>query len=101
MSRLKHTNLLAYGDKSDVYAALQRDLDRDTWIHLFWHAVFVVAALGSAFVANRPDWLWLFGGLYAVERAIARYVDNSNRNWSMHVIDWLEHTSASDVPPHD
>ena len=90
MASLGHKNLFGYGDRKDVYEALQRDFNRDTWIQQFWHLAFLAAALGGAFVAGHTDWLWLFGGLYAIERAIARFIDNSNRNWAMHVIDWLE-----------
>jgi len=90
MSKLKHVNLFQHGDKKGVYAAFQRDLDRDTWIQLWWHLVLVACAAGAAVVSGREDWLWLFGGLYAIERGISCYVDNSNRNWLMHAIDWQE-----------
>src|SRR5688572_4853574 len=92
MAKLEHKNLHAYGDKADVYAALQRDFDRDTWVQLSWHIVLGGAALGAVFIAGQKDWLWLFAGIYAAERALARYMDNSNRNWAMHVIDWIEST---------
>lgn len=90
MAKLQHVNLHEHGDLKDVYAALQRDFDRDTWRHLFWHVVLAASAGGAVWIANQPDWLWLFAGLYAVERAVARAVDNSNRNWAMHLIDWQE-----------
>jgi hypothetical protein len=91
MEKLGHKNLFAYGDREEVYAALQRDFNRDTWVEYFWRVVFVGMAIGAATLSNHIDWLWLFGGIYAVERSISRFVDNSNRNWTMHVIDWLEH----------
>lgn len=90
MAKLEHKNLFQYGDVSEVYAALQRDYDRDTWIHTLWQIAILVCAVGAALLSNRVDWLWIFGGLYATERAITRFVDNSNRNWAMHVIDWME-----------
>lgn len=85
-----HNNLFQFGDKREVYQTLQRDYDRDTWVHGFWHFCFVVAAFGGVVVAGETEWLWLFLGGYALERALARWVDNSNRNWAMHLIDWIE-----------
>lgn len=85
-----HDNLFQYGDKADVYAALQRDCDRDAWRHLGWHAIFLGAAVGASQFADHPDWLWLFLGMFALKCALARFIDNSNRNWTMHLIDWLE-----------
>jgi hypothetical protein len=90
MATLKHNNLFDSGDRSEVYAILQRDYDRDTRIHQFWHIVLLACAFGAAIFADRPDWLWIFGGLYAIDRSLSRFVDNSNRNWAMHVIDWIE-----------
>jgi hypothetical protein len=95
MKRLGHVNLFHYGERQEVYAAFQRDFNRDTWVQLWWHLVLVACALGAAVVSNHEDWLWIFGGLYAVERAISRFVDNSNRNWLMHAIDWQESSKAN------
>lgn len=90
MTRDVHDNLFQYGDKADVYLALQRDFDRDTWRHLAWHAVFLAAIIGASQFDGHSDWLWLFLGMFALECAHARFIDNSNRNWTMHLIDWLE-----------
>ena len=90
MAKLNHTNLFAYGDHKEVYEILQRDFNRDTWIQAIWLALFGAATFGAVYVAHRPDWIWLFAGLFALERAIAKYIDNSNRNWAMHVMDWIE-----------
>lgn len=99
MSKLGHHNLFRdAADRTEVYETFQRDLNRDTWIQSFWHLVLVGMALGAAYVSNRPDWLWLFGGIYAAERAASRFVDNSNRNWAMHMIDWLENNRSDDAP---
>ena len=92
MAKLEHKNLFAYGDKTDVYAALQRDYDRDTWVVAFWRVVFIGTAIGAISIAGHSDWLWLFAGLFTIEQSICRYVDNSNRNWAMHVIDWIENS---------
>jgi len=86
MGKLEHVNLFHHGDKKEVYAAFQRDLDRDTWVQLSWRLVLLGCAVGAAVVSGHADWLWLF----AIERSISKYVDNSNRNWLMHAIDWQE-----------
>lgn len=93
MTQLKHNNLFASGDrKKEVYAALQRDFNRDTHIHGLWHAGILLSAAGAAYFTNRPECLWLFGGLYAAERSISKFIEMSNRNWAMHVIDWIENS---------
>jgi hypothetical protein len=98
MSKLGHNNLFRYAaDRAEVYETFQRDFNRDTWIQSFWHVFIVGMALGAAYVSNHPDWLWLFGAIYAAERAASRFVDNSNRNWAMHVIDWLENNRHNDA----
>ena len=91
MQKLYHKNLFGYGDRREIYTSMQRDFNRDTWIQSFWHIVLAVMAAGAAVVSGHPDWLWVFGAIFAAERAASRFVDNSNRNWAMHVIDWLEH----------
>jgi len=68
------------GDAEGVYEAFQRDFDRDTWIEAAWRFAVVICALGAVFASHHPDWLWLFGGIYAAERALSKFVDNSNRN---------------------
>ena len=96
MAKLEHKNLFHFGTSTEVYAALQEHYNRDTWIHLFWQIVLFACAVGAVFFSNHADWLWIFGGLYAVERAVTRFVDNSNRNWAMHVIDWIEAKQANE-----
>lgn len=69
------------------YEAFQRDFNCDTWIQSLWHIVLLGMALGAACVSKHPDWLRIFGGIYATGRAASLFVDNSNGNWAMHVID--------------
>lgn len=91
MLKLEHKNLFQSGHSaSEVYAALQEHFNRDTWIHSLWEVALLGCAVGAVVFSNHADLLWIFGGLYVVERAILRYVDNSNRNWAMHMIDWME-----------
>ncbi len=96
MAKLAHKNLFQFGSSSEVYSALQKDYNRDTWIVGLWEIVLIVCAIGGIVASNHADWLWIFGGLIATERAIIRFVDNSNRNWAMHVIDWMEAKRAHD-----
>ncbi|MEO7405336.1 MAG: hypothetical protein ABIU95_16885 [Burkholderiales bacterium] len=90
MAKLTHNNLFQSGDSSEVYATLQEDYDRDTHIQSRWRLALLGCAVGAVVISDHSDWLWIFGGLYATERAITRFLDNSNRNWAMHVIDWIE-----------
>jgi hypothetical protein len=96
MAKLSHVNLFSYGDKAEVYEALQKDYDRDTYVHSFWRLVLIGAAIGAAVISNHADWLWVFLGIYAAERSISKYLDNSNRNWAMHIIDWHEASRKED-----
>ncbi len=88
--KLQHTNLLTEASKADVYAAFQRDFNRDSWRHMVWRYVIVGCAVGAVFVSNHTDWLWIFGAVYAMERSLTWLIENSNRNWAMHAIDWYE-----------
>jgi hypothetical protein len=96
MAKKVHQNLFNHvvDGKKEVYEALQRDYDKDTWRQLGWHAVFWICAVVGTRLTGHSDWLWIFGSIYAVERSLARYIDNSNRNWAMHVIDWMEHSNS-------
>jgi hypothetical protein len=90
MKKLQHVNLLAEANKADVYAAFQRDFNRDTWRQMVWRFVMLACAIGAVLVSKHTDWLWIFGAIYAAEQSLAWFVDNSNRNWLMHAIDWYE-----------
>jgi hypothetical protein len=96
MAEKAHVNLFHYAvDKADVYEALQKNYDRDTWRQAGWDALFWLCAIAGSASAGHSDWLWIFGAIYAFERSIVRYIDNSNRNWTMHVIDWIENNKAN------
>jgi hypothetical protein len=56
MAKLEHKNLFAFGDKAEVYAALQRDYNRDTYVHQLWHFVILGAAVGAGLFSNHWDW---------------------------------------------
>ena len=97
MIQINHTQLFADGNTIEVYEALQRDFDKDSRRQLFWQWVLVLCAVGAALISQHFDWLWIFGGLLAVERSIAAFIDNSNRNWFMHMIDKSESDRAQQL----
>lgn len=98
MAKKSHSNLFrqVVDGKAEVYQAFQNDFDRDTWHQLAWHVVFWICAIVGTRVTGHTEWIWIFGALYAVERSLSKFVDNSNRNWAMHVIDWMEHRDAAE-----
>jgi hypothetical protein len=100
MARLKHNNLFqTQGDRPEVYEALQQNYNTDTYIHGAWISVFFIAAIGGVVWAHHSDWIWIFMAIFAAERSLSRWIDNSNRNWAMHVIDWMERNREGDPRP--
>lgn len=93
MAKKAHQNLFNHvaDGKGEVYQAFQSDFDRDTWHQAAWHVVFWICAVVGTKMTGNSEWLWIFGALYAIERSLSKFIDNSNRNWAMHVIDWMEH----------
>lgn len=96
MTEIKHSNLFEHMDRADVYRTFQRDLNTDATKHGLWHVALIFVATGAALISDRTDWLWLFAGLYVTERTISRFIEMSNRNWAMHVIDWMENSRNLD-----
>lgn len=82
-------NLHHHGEPTDVYAALQRDYKRDQKIIRVLDLGLVLLLLGSQY-SERAFQLCLFFALIVLSSRITMFVDNSNRNWAMHVIDWIE-----------
>lgn len=97
MSAKGHINLFGYGNREGVYAALQRDYHRDGWTEAWWALLFWGCALGAIYVSHHADWGWIFGAIFAVQRMLRVFIDNSNRNFLMHAIDWDDAT-RSDTP---
>jgi hypothetical protein len=92
MSRERHINLFAHASSpEEVYAALQRDFRRDSRLLLVCLALFGFAAYGTVHWSGHPEWGWLLSAGFSLFAALALFLDNSNRNWAMHVIDWVEH----------
>ena len=97
MSVYRHNNLFEFGDKAEIYQALQRDFHRDVRRREWWQLGFALCAIGAGTLSHHWDWLWIFAGLFLLERGLTLYIDNSNRNWTMHVIDWLENSRDSEA----
>ena len=90
MKILNHYNFLRSYGKDETYEIFQSNYNRDTKIHLWWEIVFIIFALGGIVFTGNYEWIWLFGGMYALERKLSRFIDHSNRNNIMHLIDWME-----------
>ena len=90
MKILKHFNFPNTYGKEETYKIYQEHYNRDTKIHLWWEIVFIIFAAGGIYTTGNNDLYWLFGGAYALERKLSRFIDNSNRNNMMHLIDWME-----------
>ncbi len=87
----KHKNLFAHGEGSaEVYTALQHDYAQGAWVQSLWLYVLGGVAIVGAYFAGHGDWFWIFVGIFAAERSICCFIDMSNRNWTMHMIDWIE-----------
>ena len=95
---MKHVDLFAYaGSKAEVYKTLQRDYERDhkrcNWLSfvaaLMIGAAFADTPFGIELGSTFRFLLALFGIILAIQYLVT-FIDNSNRNWSMHVIDWIE-----------
>lgn len=89
---MKHTNLFTQlADKRAVYELMQRDYARDEArsFRAQWVLTIAIVVVG---IVDVPAVRW-FAGLVAVHAfyyALIMFIDNSNRNWTMHVFDWLE-----------
>jgi hypothetical protein len=90
MKILKHYNFIHSYGKEETYNIFQQHYNRDTKKHLWWEIIFIIFAAGGIFTTGNYEWIWLFGGMFALERKLTWFIDNSNRNWTMHLIDWIE-----------
>lgn len=83
-----HKNLFNYGDDDEVYASLQRDYRRDSR----QVQVMDLLAVGLVVYIARDLGTWdavatiLLAAI--VMSRLNTFIDNSNRNFFMHLIDW-------------
>ncbi|MCL6682481.1 hypothetical protein [Sphingomonas alba] len=85
-----HKNLFAYADRQGVYEALQRDYKRD---HRQIQVMDLVVFAAVAFLARHLsgwDYAAVVIGTVVLMTRLNTFIDNSNRNFFMHMIDWLD-----------
>ena len=86
-----HTNLFAYaGDRHEVYEALQRDYKRDHRQTQIMDVILVVAVLYLARHLQGWDVFAVVAATFVLLSRLNTFIDNSNRNFFMHTIDWLD-----------
>ena len=93
VSNSVHNNMFAHlEDRSDVYRKLLADGEADRSIEKFSGLVGIVA-LGFGLFRLLDDQMAAFAlliGIMALIQQSRMFIDASNRNWAMHVIDWIE-----------
>lgn len=96
VKRMEHVNLLHYGDKKGAYQALQEHFHRDGRIHMLWNLVYGLCAGYVVLYQHKMSFLPFFIAGFAIEQAVIFFIDQSNRNWAMHLIDWLDRENDSE-----
>ena len=95
---MKHSNLFdSVDDHRAFYATLQKDFARDEKRCYYAQFVGVAAIVIAAAYGNLdPRWQWLLAGVAAnaLFVSLIAFIDNSNRNWTMHMIDWMQHRTV-------
>lgn len=92
-----HSNLFDdLGSKAAVYRKLQQDYLRD---HKYcrWCQLLFGIFLGASYLASNAEaerGLFVLAALSAVQFLVL-FIDQSNRNFLMHAIDWMEAQEAS------
>ena len=100
---MKHQNLFEHFEsKREVYDLLQKDLARDekrVSVSIAIGSIVLALWLGGALESN--GWIWLVAVSFFY--GLTMQIDNSNRNFALHVIDWYEadrrRTSSTAVRP--
>ncbi len=95
-----HTNMFHAGlNSTEVYSAFNEHYERDTK-DIRRNDALAVCGIILIFVDSLPTWLTFLnpnsfhlGGalllFYAFRNSLFSFIDNSNRNWAMHLIDWM------------
>lgn len=87
-----HQNLFEYYEnKSGVYGKLQSDYLRDNK-QIRWCALITNILVVAGLVVNNNTWqlVLLIASAFTAIQLIVYFIDQSNRNFLMHAIDWLE-----------
>jgi hypothetical protein len=94
----KHENLFGYfSTKQEVYNKLQEDYDRDQ--RACGRCLIAAPLLGiAAGFVDATTWKipLLIGAGVALLQYLIIFIDNSNRNFLLHAIDWLEAKARND-----
>ncbi len=90
-----HNNLFAWAaDDREVYAALLRDTKRDVRVRQALNLIFIGAVL---YLTRHLPGLDRLAAIVAVSSALSGvqyFIDESNRNFWMHQIDWMRATKG-------
>ena len=92
---MKHVNLFDNcATRNEVYAVLQEHFERDDR-RSGWLMKIAAVSLAAAFVGDAGS-VWRNVGFcisaIAAFNSFVYWIDNSNRNWTMHLMDWIDHT---------
>ena len=90
MKTLKHFNLPRNYGKKETYEIFQENYNRDTKRCFWWEVIFGITFLGGMFITGNYEYAFVFLGMIAIERKLTYFIDNSNRQHLMHLIDWME-----------
>lgn len=94
----KHESLFLDGSsKREVYLVFHRDYIKSAKLTRIWGLVVGLAMLGCVVAPENFQPAILLFGLMAIAQLLMIFTDNSNRNWAMHVIDWIEHQHQADI----
>lgn len=90
---MEHKNLFEYVSSSkDVYQVMQSHMKRDGRFVSF-SIIGATVCFGMALKLGATDgWPWLVGGVAVAFFGLTYFIDNSNRNFYLHMIDWTEST---------
>jgi hypothetical protein len=97
---MQHVNLFGYAENTrEVYKVMQSHMKRDSRI---FSILCIIAGLGflhAADVGASQGWGALIFGLVSALFALIYFIDNSNRNFHLHTIDWIEARLSNDEKP--
>jgi len=93
-----HNNLFAHVASSrEVYQLMQDHMTRDDRIAAILGSVATFCFVFALILGSGNGWPWLVGGVAASFFWLIFFIDNSNRNSVLHMIDWIEATKRSTV----
>ena len=72
----------------EVYEAFVQDYRRDARQVRMFDLIAVGLLLIAAFQGLNDGWPWLMGALAALFQSLRVFIDNSNRHFMMHALDW-------------